>query len=147
ALLRLGRGDAVRQYLEWYAPYQFDSGMVPCCVDARGSDPVPETDSPGELIQAIAEDWRRTGDGAVLQRMWPHVQGAWRYMEKLRLDERTEENHARNPGFYGMMPASISHEGYSAKPVHSYWDDFWALRGYKDAADLAAALGLEEEAL
>ncbi|MCG8276639.1 discoidin domain-containing protein [Stenotrophomonas sp. NLF4-10] len=147
ALLRLGRGDAVRQYLEWYAPYQFDSGMVPCCVDARGSDPVPENDSHGELIHAIAEYWRHTGDDAFLQRMWPHVQGAWRYMEKLRLDERTEENHARNPGFYGMMPASISHEGYSAKPVHSYWDDFWALRGYKDAADLATALGLEEEAL
>src|SRR5690606_35139943 len=56
------------------------------------------------------------------------------------------ENRARNSGFYGMMPASISHEGYSAKPVHSYWDDFWALRGYKDAADMAKALGLEIEA-
>ena len=40
---------------------------------------------------------------------------------------------AANPAFYGLMPASISHEGYSAKPMHSYWDDFWALRGYKDA--------------
>ena len=44
------------------------------------------------------------------------------------------------PAFYGLMPASISHEGYSAKPMHSYWDDFWALRGYKDAvADRAVA--------
>ncbi|KRG61082.1 coagulation factor 5/8 type domain-containing protein, partial [Stenotrophomonas humi] len=128
-------------------PYQFESGMVPCCVDARGSDPVPENDSHGELIYTIAEYWRHTGDLAFLQRMWPHVQGAWQYMETLRLSERTEENRARHPGFYGMMPASISHEGYSAKPVHSYWDDFWALRGYKDAADMAAALGLEEEAL
>jgi hypothetical protein len=39
------------------------------------------------------------------------------------------------------MPPSISHEGYSAKPVHSYWDDFFALRGLTDAADLAATLG------
>lgn len=145
-LLRLGREDAVRQYLDWYAPYQFDSGMVPCCVDARGSDPVPENDSHGELIHAIAEYWRHTGDTVFLQRMWPHVLAAWGYMEDLRLGERTEENRARNPGFYGMMPASISHEGYSAKPVHSYWDDFWALRGYKDAADMAVALGLETEA-
>jgi hypothetical protein len=44
------------------------------------------------------------------------------------------------------MPASISHEGYSAKPMHSYWDDFWALRGYKDAVLLAHALGDEEAA-
>ena len=146
-LLRMGRDDAVRQYVDWYAPYQFESGMVPCCVDARGSDPVPENDSHGELIYTIAEYWRHTGDLAFLQRMWPHVQGAWNYMETLRLSERTEENRARHPGFYGMMPVSISHEGYSAKPVHSYWDDFWALRGYKDAADVAAALGLEEEAL
>jgi hypothetical protein len=39
------------------------------------------------------------------------------------------------------MPPSISHEGYSAKPVHSYWDDFWVLRGLMDAADMAAVLG------
>lgn len=146
-LLRMGRADAVRQYVDWYAPYQFESGMVPCCVDARGSDPVPENDSHGELIYTIAEYWRHTGDTAFLQQMWPHVQMAWNYMEQLRLSERTEENRARNAGFYGMMPASISHEGYSAKPVHSYWDNFWALRGYKDAADMATALGLETESL
>ena len=146
-LLRMGRADAVRQYVAWYAPYQFDNGMVPCCVDARGSDPVPENDSHGELIYTIAEYWRHTGDTAFLQQMWPHVQGAWKYMEELRLSERSEDNRARHPGFYGMMPASISHEGYSAKPVHSYWDDFWALRGYKDAAEMAAALGLEDEAM
>ncbi|MEG1680335.1 MAG: discoidin domain-containing protein, partial [Stenotrophomonas sp.] len=113
-LLRMGRADAVRQYVDWYAPYQFESGMVPCCVDARGSDPVPENDSHGELIYTIAEYWRHTGDTAFLQQMWPHVQSAWNYMEQLRLSERTEENRARNAGFYGMMPASISHEGYSA---------------------------------
>ena len=145
-LLRLGRDDAVRQYLEWYAPHQFDNGMVPCCVDARGSDPVPENDSHGELIHAITEYWRYTDDLVFLQRMWPHVQAAWGYMEHLRADERSEANRARNPGFYGLMPASISHEGYSAKPVHSYWDDFWALRGYKDATAVAQALGLDLEA-
>ena len=35
------------------------------------------------------------------------------------------------------MPVSVSHEGYLAQPVHSYWDDFWALRGLRDAVDLA----------
>jgi hypothetical protein len=67
-------------------------------------------------------------------------------MEKLRLSERTEANRALNPAFYGMMPVSISHEGYSAKPVHSYWDNFWALRGYKDAVDVALWLGKDEDA-
>jgi hypothetical protein len=39
------------------------------------------------------------------------------------------------------MPESISHEGYSAKPVHSYWDDFWTLKGLKDAVLLATEAG------
>ncbi|GAB3318485.1 discoidin domain-containing protein [Luteimonas notoginsengisoli] len=145
-LLRMGRTDAVREYVEWYAPYQFDDGMVPCCVDDRGSDPVPENDSHGELIFNIAELYRYDGDKAFLARMWPRVLGAFEYMEKLRLSERTEANRAKNPAFYGLMPASISHEGYSAKPMHSYWDDFWALRGYKDAVEVAKVLGKDDEA-
>jgi len=144
-LLRLGREDVVRDYVQWFAPFQFDNGMVPCCVDARGSDPVPENDSHGELIFNIAEYYRFTGDRAFLEAMWPHVLGAFNYMEQLRASERTEENFMRDPAFYGMMPVSISHEGYSAKPMHSYWDNFWALRGYKDAVDIAAVLGKTDE--
>ena len=145
-LLRLGREDVAEDFLRWYAPFQFASGKVPCCVDDRGSDPVPENDSHGELIFNIAEYWRYTGDSTFLEVMWPHVQGAYSYMEQLRLSERTEENRARNPAFYGMMPVSISHEGYSAKPMHSYWDNFWALRGYKDAVEIAEALGKPDDA-
>ncbi len=145
-LLRMGREDAVREYIEWYAPYQFENGKVPCCVDDRGSDPVPENDSHGELIFAIADYARHTGDDAFLTTMWPHVQGAFAYMETLRASERTEENRALDPAFYGMMPASISHEGYSAKPMHSYWDNFWALRGYKDAVWIAERLGKRDDA-
>ncbi len=146
-LLRMGRDDAVREYIDWYAPYQFENGKVPCCVDDRGSDPVPENDSHGELIFAIADYARHTGDDAFLTTMWPHVQGAFAYMETLRASERTEDNRALNPAFYGMMPASISHEGYSAKPMHSYWDNFWALRGYKDAVWIAERLGKRDDAL
>jgi hypothetical protein len=47
--------------------------------------------------------------------------------------------------FFGLLPPSISHEGYSAKPMHSYWDDLFALRGLKDAVYLAGVLGLDGE--
>ena len=143
-LLRMGREEVVREYVDFYAPYQFENGMVPCCVDDRGSDPVPENDSHGELIFNIAELYRYDGNKAFLAKMWPHVLGAYEYMEQLRLSERTEANRAINPAFYGMMPVSISHEGYSAKPMHSYWDNFWALRGYKDAVEVAQWLGKTE---
>ena len=142
ALLRFGETDAVRDYVDWYAPHQFANGKVPCCVDQRGSDPVPENDSHGELIHAIAELYRFGGDRAELERNWPHIQAAVDYMDKLRASETGDVN----PAFKGLLPASISHEGYSAKPMHSYWDDFWALTGYKDAAAMAQVLGKTEVA-
>jgi hypothetical protein len=40
----------------------------------------------------------------------------------------------------------MSHEGYMAHPAHAYWDDFWALRGFKDAAAMAEILGHREQA-
>ena len=52
----------------------------------------------------------------------------------------------RGTPFYGMVPESISHEGYSAKPMHSYWDTFFILRGLKDAAFLASELQKPEAA-
>jgi hypothetical protein len=39
-----------------------------------------------------------------------------------------------------LLPESVSHEGYLAHPVHAYWDDFWTLRGLKDATAMARAL-------
>jgi hypothetical protein len=103
---------------------------------------VPENDSHGELIHAIAQLYRYGGDRAELEKNWPHINTAVAYMDTLR----ASETGAANPAFKGMMPTSISHEGYSSKPMHSYWDDLWALVGYKDAVDMAAALGRKEDA-
>ncbi len=68
--------------------------------------------------------------------MWPHVDAAARYIQKLR-----SENHGE---FEGLLTESISHEGYSAKPMHSYWDDFFGVRGLEDAAELAGVSGLSD---
>jgi hypothetical protein len=147
ALLRLGHEDVVRDFLRWYAPYQFLNGKVPCCVDARGADPVPENDSHGEFIFLVSELYRYMPDRSLLEAMWPHVEGAAGYMETLRQSERSAANLApERRAFYGLLPASISHEGYAAKPMHSYWDDFWALKGYKEAVTIGTALGYQEVA-
>jgi hypothetical protein len=147
ALLRFGHADVVKSFIEWYAAYQYPNGKVPCCVDARGADPVPEHDSHGEFIYIVMEYYRHTGDRPLLERMWPHVAGAVSYLDSLRQSRRTDEY--RQPGrehFFGLLPPSISHEGYSAKPMHSYWDDFFAYRGLADAAAMAALLGHTDEA-
>jgi hypothetical protein len=141
-MLRLGSDQVTKDYARWFAPYQFESGKIPCCVDRRGADPVPENDSQGEFIFLAAELWRYTHDRALLQELWPHVLGAAAYMEQQRQRERGSANLApERKHLFGLLPPSISHEGYSAKPMHSYWDDFWGLRGYRDAAMLAGALG------
>jgi hypothetical protein len=140
-LLRLGHEKDAKEFLQWYARYQFANGKVPCCVDRRGADPVPENDSTGEFLFLIDSVYRYTGDTELLRELWPATAKAVAYMDKLRLSERTEANQQGDrKAFYGLMPASISHEGYSAKPMHSYWDDFWALAGYESAIRIARAL-------
>jgi hypothetical protein len=142
ALLRLGHPDVASAFLTWYAPYQFASGKVPCCVESHGAVPVPENDSHGELIHLAAEVYRYTRDRERLIAAWPHVQAAARYLEGLRQSERTPANQVpERRARYGLLPPTISHEGYSAKPAYSYWDDFWGLTGLRDAAWIAGELG------
>jgi hypothetical protein len=142
ALLRLGHADEVRAFAEWYAPHQRASGYVPCCVSLRGADPVPEHDSHGQLIYLIAEYHRMTRDADFLRRMWPHVERAVAFIDTLRHERMTPEYQTpEKRAYFGMVPQSISHEGYSAKPMHSYWDDFFVLTGLNDAVYVADALG------
>ncbi|MBN2172120.1 MAG: discoidin domain-containing protein [Candidatus Krumholzibacteriota bacterium] len=147
ALLRAGMPGPAKDFCEWYAPYQYENGKIPCVVDQRGADPVPEHDSSGEFIFLVAECVRFSGDREFARRHWPRVLAAAGYLDALRherLAGRWREPMRRE--FYGLLPPSISHEGYAAKPMHSYWDDLWALRGFRDAAWLAAALGEEAAA-
>jgi hypothetical protein len=141
-LNRLGHADLSADYLSWYAPFVFDNGKVPCCVDFRGADPVPENDSHGEFVFLAAEAYRYTGDEALLREVWPQVQSAIAYLDSLRASTRTAAFEAADQRhLYGLLPPSISHEGYSDRPAWSNWDNFWGLLGYRDAAFIADALG------
>jgi hypothetical protein len=47
---------------------------------------------------------------------------AVRYIQELRRERMTEVYRSGTPeqrACYGLVPESISHEGYSAKPMHS----------------------------
>lgn len=147
SLLRLGHAQVASDYLSWYAPFQFESGKVPCCVDARGADPVAENDSAGQFIFLAAEVHRYTGDRTLAGSVWPQVDAAARYLEELRQSERGPHNQTpERRHLFGLLPPSISHEGYSDKPAYSYWDDFWGLIGFQDAAYLARVLDEREAA-
>lgn len=147
ALLRIGDLRALPEFIRWFAPYQREDGFVPCCVDRTGPDWLVEHDSHGQLIYGVMESFRFTRDRAFLEEMWPHVLKAARFIEKLRAERLTVEYQTPEKiSRYGLIPESVSHEGYLAHPVHSYWDDFWALRGLKDATAMATELGHPDEA-
>jgi hypothetical protein len=133
ALLRMGHSQEVREFIRWYAPHQRADGFVPCCVDGEGADWLVEHDSHGELLALIADYHRFTSDDAFLAESWTFIERAAACIEGLLGED-------------GLLPVSVSHEGYLAQPVHAYWDDFWALRGLRDAVDLAAAAGRETSA-
>ncbi|MFG0244650.1 MAG: hypothetical protein ACF8MF_01185 [Phycisphaerales bacterium JB052] len=152
ALIAVGRLDEARAFIEWYSGYQYSSGKVPCVVDARGPDPVDENDAPGEFIFAIRNVAEAGGgfDDVFARRMFPGVRAAVDFIEMMRDSRLTPEyTESADPlvrASSGLMPESISHEGYSAKPMHSYWDDFWVYRGLWDAVALAERLGEHDDA-
>jgi len=129
ALAELGFAEEARAFLRWYAPHQYNDGRVPCAVDRRGVDPTVEHDSHGEFAWAVVEVFRLTSDRVFLRELWPRVAKAAEAIAALR----TKSN--------GLLPPSISHEGYASRPVQSYWDDFFALCGLAAAAEAAGVLG------
>jgi hypothetical protein len=82
-----------------------------------------------------------------LSELWPAVVKAVEYIDFLRRQRLTAVYQTPElRQYYGLVPESVSHEGYLAHPVHSYWDDFFTLRGLKDAAAMAMVLGEAEKA-
>ncbi len=148
ALLKSGITNEVKEFIEWYAQHLYENGKVPCVVDFRGPDPVNEHDSHGQFIYLIHEYFSFTHDTAFLKKMNPYILNTIKFIETLIAERSTDYFKYGNDSlkaFYGLVPESISHEGYSAKPMHSYWDNFFILKGLKDACDIQLAIGNVEE--
>ncbi len=144
ALLKSGIVTEVKDFINWYTAHQYENGKVPCVVDHRGPDPVPENDSHGEMIYLLREYFNFTHDTAFLKSKNESALKAVEYIESLIAQRSTDQYKNGNDSmraFYGLVPESISHEGYSAKPMHSYWDNFFTIKGLKDATEIQKILG------
>jgi hypothetical protein len=147
ALLRTGHSGAIRDFMRWYVGFQKNDGDIPDSTGLEGPEWLPEFDAYGEFIFAIMAYFRFTGDKSFLVEMWPSAVKALAFMEGLRKKRLTKEYQTQEKrAYYGLLPESMSHEGYMAHPVHAYWDDFWAIRGLGDAAQMAKVLGDDTEA-
>ncbi|RPJ35336.1 MAG: hypothetical protein EHM17_02945 [Verrucomicrobiaceae bacterium] len=169
ALAKAGLPEPLKEFIGWYAQFQREDGFVPCVVDRDGVDWLVEHDSHGQFIWGAREVFRNGGDPRFLKKLMPHAKMAADYLIALREQRMTEEFRAgkrtssfgllpesvsqededtldARSEFFGLLPESASHEGYLAHPVHSYWDDFWGVRGLEAAADLAEAAGHQDDA-
>ncbi|KJV28060.1 discoidin domain-containing protein [Luteibacter yeojuensis] len=151
-LLRMGETKTARDYLDWYASHAVhENGLVSPILNAdgtvnRGFGSDIEYDSQGEFINLVADVARFGGGPEAVRGYLPKVRAAMHFMQALR--ERTMvpgylADLPQPQRFHGIIAPSISHEGYSS-PTHSYWDDWWALKGWHDGAWLAAQWGDKE---
>ena len=153
AMLRMGIVEPVRNYLDWYAERVLPDGLVPPILNNDGTinggfGSNLEYDSQGEFVYAIMEFYRFTGDKEFLQKHFDKIHLALQYLVKIREQTLAPDYMKDDPcpeRYTGILPPSFSHEGYSP-PMHSYWDDFFALKGWKDGKEAAEILGRNDVA-
>ncbi|HBP88743.1 MAG TPA: hypothetical protein DD706_13715, partial [Nitrospiraceae bacterium] len=149
-LMRFGFFEEVREYLEWYAQRVEADGLVPPILFTSGEvydgwGRNIEWDSQGQFIYAIMEYYRFTGDRDFLEKHFDAVHRAMQYLVTLRERTLDPEHYAHlemGERLKGILPPSISHEGFIT-PMHSHWDNFWAIRGWADGIEMAEILGRE----
>ncbi|UPG96634.1 discoidin domain-containing protein [Luteibacter aegosomatissinici] len=151
-LLRMGEVKTARDYLDWYASHAVhENGLVSPILNAdgtvnKGFGSDIEYDSQGEFINLVADVARFGGGPESVRSYLPKVRAAMHFMQELRERTMVPGYMADQPApqrFHGIIAPSISHEGYSS-PTHSYWDDWWALKGWHDGAWLADQWGDKE---
>ena len=151
-LMRMGMPGTAREFLRWFADHAVhENGLVSPILGEdgtvdRGFGSDLEYDSQGQFISLVADVARLDGGPQTVREYLPKVGLALRFIEQLRartMVKGYQHDKEAPERFYGILAPSISHEGYST-PTHSYWDDYWALKGLQDGAWLAAALGDSE---
>ena len=147
ALTKARRPEVLRNFLVWYAQFQREDGHIPSVVDRDGVDDLVEHDSHGQFIWGVREAFRANPSRAWLVSLWDTVRLAADHLLELRAQRMTAAYaHGEHAACYGLLPESASHEGYLSHPVHSYWDNFWGIRGLEAAAELARFLELPADA-
>jgi hypothetical protein len=141
ALERVGYSAENLATLEALLTTQRDDGSFPAITDARGSRVVDEWDAPGQAIGALVAHYRFAHDRDWLARVYPSIARAAGFIDALRGRTLTEEPETRS-----LMPANISAEDLGSASWHHYWDDLWAIAGYREAAFAALSVGQTSDA-
>jgi hypothetical protein len=150
AMMRFDLTDFAKNYLLWFTGLVKEDGFVPFIIETKTGSPVGfadtwcEYDSFGEYAFLVRQVTEITDDNDIARHCWPKLKAAMKYMENLRNQRRTEKY--KGTEYEGILPQSNSHEGYFPAK-HSYWDDFFSLRGLADAQVIALRLANKEDAV
>ena len=151
ALLKVGVVEPVKEWLDAFSSKVMDNGYVPYIIfeggnavgnNDNGSGEGVEWDAQGEYVFAVRNYVDYSGDKAYLPTVYPKVVKVLEFTRGLRrrtMGDDFKKDPKKQP-YYGILPKSNSHEGYYPA-MTSYWDDFFALKGFKDGVYLANLMG------
>ena len=86
-------------------------------------------------MHALVGHYRFSHDHAWLERVYPALVHAAGFVDDLRARTASEGPETR-----GLLPSNLSAEDLGSATWHHYWDDLWALAGYRDVAFAAREL-------
>jgi hypothetical protein len=141
AMERAGYAAENAATLEALIATQRENGSFPAITDATVARTVDEWDAQGEAIAALVAHYRFGHDQTWLARIYPNVASAARFLDTLRGRTLAEDPETRS-----LLPANISAEDLGPAAWHHYWDDLWAIAGYREAAFAASETGQTTDA-
>jgi hypothetical protein len=144
ALLQAGFSDLIKPILQVFMKPQLPTGEFPSIFDLnyRGFGP-HEWDAQGQAIFALAQHYRYTHDKDFVKQFSTNVEKAVDFIKATRAGHLQPAH--QGTAVYGILPPSTSAEDLGPGEWHHYWDDFWCIKGLRDAAYLAGELGEQEK--
>jgi hypothetical protein len=118
----VGLHRLARENLEFFLTWQREDGLFISRPE--------EYDGFGQALWAFGEHWRRTGDAAFAQRVFPAVRRAMDWLEAHRPNDPLR-----------LMPAVQTPFDNELVQGHLAGDNFWAAAGIAGAVELARAVG------
>jgi len=140
ALLQAGFADLIKPILQVFMKPQLPTGEFPSIFDInyRGFGP-HEWDAQGQAIFALTQYYRYTYDKEFVKQFWTNIGKAVDFIKATRAQHLKPAYEGT--AVYGILPPSTSAEDLGPGTWHHYWDDFWCIKGLRDAAYLAGELG------
>ncbi|MGI8914703.1 MAG: hypothetical protein ACR2JY_13150 [Chloroflexota bacterium] len=147
ALDEAGYQSDVQNVLRLMASTQLPSGRYPPIILADGMPQLPlktEWDTQGQVIFALVDFAKQNHDLAFLHNVYPGIWAAARFQEAQLAAQRIPA--LQGTPFFGILPAGESAEDLYNADWRHYWDDFWAMTGFQEAATAARMLGFSGDA-